>query len=105
MAKVAAQPMIGVKITFTVSESEARALDALAGYGEDAFVKAFYEFLGEGYMKPHEDGLREFLGSIRDVVNPALERLNDAKLVFDAPFKKREAAKDAMAKRQVPEFS
>lgn len=102
MAKVAAQPMIGVKITFTVSESEARALDALAGYGEDAFVKSFYEVLGEGYMKPHEAGLREFLGSIRDVVNPALARLNDAKLVFDAPYKKREAAKDAMSNAHLP---
>lgn len=79
MAKAEAAPTISVKCTFTVDEEEARALDALAGYGADAFVKAFYESLGEGYMKRHEAGLRRFLSTIQDAVQPAMCRVDKAR--------------------------
>lgn len=79
MAQVTAAPRLDVHVTFVVDESEARALDALAGYGDDAFVKAFYEKLGVAYMKPHEAGIRKFLRSIRSVVTPALRNVSDAR--------------------------
>lgn len=79
MAKATAYPVLDVTVSFTVNESEARALDALAGYGDDAFIKAFYERLGTSYMTKHECGLREFLKSIRDVVGPALAEIDTAR--------------------------
>lgn len=82
MAKVAAAPRLDVHVTFVVDESEARALDALAGYGDDAFVNAFYETLGKAYMEQHEAGLRKFLSSIRDVLNPSLGSVDRARVAL-----------------------
>ena len=89
MAKITATPKLGVETSFTIDESEARALDALAGYGDDAFIKAFYETLGKGYMEKHEAGLRKFLTSIRDVINPSLYQLEQARTFLIQKEKKK----------------
>lgn len=95
MAETYVRAELDVKVTFTIDEEEARALDALAGYGEDAFVKAFYQVLGKDYMTEHEYGLRRFLGSIRSVVNPAISLVDQAKnLVKAEKLKKQEKNKE-----------
>lgn len=55
------------EITFIlkINETEARALDALVGYGTDVFLREFYKHLGSYYMKPYEMGLRSFFDAIR----------------------------------------
>lgn len=98
MAKITAAPRIQLLVNFEVSEAEARALDALAGYGDDAFVSAFYEKLGEAYMKKHEAGLRQFLKSVRDCVHPAIAQIEDARKVFDADYQQRKDAMHAIGK-------
>lgn len=65
MAKVDCRPTIQALITIQMSEDEAAALDALAGYGVDAFLKVFYEHLGQAYLKPHERGLRSLFESVQ----------------------------------------
>lgn len=82
MAKLVATPVVEVTTTFTVTESELRALDALAGYGDDAFIKMFYKDLGSAYMKPYEAGLRLFLQSVRDMAGPIIRRTDKARDVF-----------------------
>lgn len=82
MAKAIAEPTIDVRVRFEINYDEACALDALAGYGEDTFIKAFYEQLGEAYMRSHEQGLREFLRTIRSVVAPAMHKVEEAKKVL-----------------------
>lgn len=82
MAIIVESVILDIRLQFTISESEARALDALAGYGDDAFVQAFYEKLGKAYMEKHEDGLRSFLKSIRDNIPGILNRVNDARVAF-----------------------
>ena len=47
MAKFIGKPKITMNATFTVDEEELRALDALACYGDDSFIKHFYEKLGK----------------------------------------------------------
>lgn len=79
MAKASVNPIITVVVRFEINEQEARALDALAGYGDDAFIEAFYEKLGKVYMQKHEAGLREFLKSIRTVVGPAISKVDTAR--------------------------
>ena len=78
MATTSRKPVVfvGVRVQFEVDEEEARALDALAGYGDNAFIEAFYEKLGRAYMKKHEAGLRRFLQSIREVVSPGLAAID-----------------------------
>lgn len=70
------RPKVEVSVTFTVNEEEARALEALASYGEDSAVEAFYKFCGTHYMKPYEAGFRSFLSSIGACVSPALSEVD-----------------------------
>lgn len=79
MATASSRPIITVAVSFTVDEEEIRALDALAGYGDDGFVKAFYEKLGTAYMRDHEQGLRRFLKTIRGIAGPAIARVDEAR--------------------------
>jgi hypothetical protein len=83
MAKLTAKPTLDIAIQFTVNESEARALDALAGYGDDQFISAFKIFLGESYLKPHEAGLRTFLKTIRQELADPLAKMDDARKSFN----------------------
>jgi len=41
MAKFVLQPSVKFEIVVTLTETEARALEALAGYGVDAFIEHF----------------------------------------------------------------
>ncbi len=79
MSEFNAHPRITITATFSVDEEELRALDALAGYGSDSFVKAFYEFLGKAYMRDHEKGLRRFLDGVRAQVPSHLAALKRAR--------------------------
>jgi hypothetical protein len=66
MAEIKKQDVqISARLTLTIDEEELLALDAIAGYGTDAFIKAFYTTMGQHYLQPHERGLRTFLESVR----------------------------------------
>ncbi len=80
--KIEAKPNIDLRVTLSINEVEARALDALTGYGHDEFIKAFYQFLGQHYMAPHEAGLRSFLASIRDTLPVILANTDTARKAF-----------------------
>lgn len=82
MAEVIGRMEMDLTITLRITESEARALDALAGYGDNAFVKAFYEKLGEAYMRKHENGLRLFLTTVRSLMPGVLGRADRARNAF-----------------------
>jgi hypothetical protein len=84
MATIVSKPRIELRLTIALTEDEARALDALAGYGDDEFIKAFYEVLGKAYMEPHEAGLRLFLSTIREEMPRQLARVDEARKLFEA---------------------
>ena len=75
-------PTIAIQLELTITENEARALKAMAGYGDDAFLKVFYEKLGESYMKPHEDGIRSLFKGIRDILPQHLSNAETARKCF-----------------------
>ena len=83
MAEIEERSVVKVDAKFTVSEGELRALEALAGYGDDAFIEMFYKTLGKTYLQPHEKHLREFLKSIRSVATPILSRTDAARKAFN----------------------
>ncbi len=77
--------------TITLTEVEIRALDALVGYGDDAFLKVFKEKLGESYIRDHEAGLRSFFATVGKQVLPALEDIKQARRdLHDALVKRSE---------------
>lgn len=90
MAKLDVKASVTVTIQFTISEEEARALDALVGYGDKEFLKEydehffkiFYSRLGEHYMKPHEKGLRSVFQNIRETMPNLLQRADKARKAF-----------------------
>lgn len=84
MAHISTRPTVDLVLKFTICEEEARALDALAGYGDDAFIAAFYEKLGKAYMDNHEQGLRSFLKGVRSFVPPALSKVDKARAAFES---------------------
>lgn len=63
----------------TLTEGEMRALDALVGYGDDAFLKAFYVKLGRHYMQPFEKDMRDLFKKIRVEVLPTLREIQDTR--------------------------
>ena len=66
-----------------LDEAELRAIDALVGYGDDAFIEAFKEGLGAAYLRDHEVGLRTFFKSMRQLTPGILSRLDEARKVFE----------------------
>jgi len=70
---------ITTNIKITLNENEARALEALAGYGDDSFLEMFYKQLGKHYMAPHESGLRSLFQGIRDNLPRELKKVDQAR--------------------------
>jgi len=70
---------VGITATLTLNEGQLRALDALAGYGDEAFLKAFYVKLGKHYMQPFEGDLRELFSLVRKEVPGALAAIDDVR--------------------------
>jgi hypothetical protein len=83
MAQIIAKPKIELELWFKVNEAEARALKELSDYNVDSFLEHFYAHLGKCYMEQHEDGLRQFLTSVRGIVAGPLSDLDDARKVFN----------------------
>lgn len=83
MARLTERPRLDLNVQFNVNEEEARALDALVGYGDDAFIKHFKETLGSAYIRDHEQGLRSFFKSVREMMPPILNKLDAARRVYE----------------------
>ena len=86
MAKIIGCGEIRGEVTLVMTEAEAKALDALVGYGPQNFLKVFYEHLGKAYLEPHERGLRSLFESVRNgegSVSNFLKRVHDARDVFN----------------------
>ena len=83
MANITNKPNVDLVFTFTINEGEARALDALVGYGFDAFIKVFKENLGSHYMEGYEKDLKAFFEDIRENVPSVLQRLDLARKTFN----------------------
>jgi hypothetical protein len=86
---------IAFSSTLTLNESEIRAFDALVGYGDDAFIEAFKEKLGETYIRKHEAGLKSVFAAIRAQVLPALADIDQARRDLHEAMKKRIEAHEA----------
>lgn len=86
MAKVIGYGEIKGEITLVLSETEAKALDALVGYGAKQFLEVFYKHLGKAYLQEHERGLISLFESVRTgegSVSHFLTKIHEARAVFN----------------------
>lgn len=79
MAKIEPKATLTFTCNLTLSESETRALDAMVGYGFDAFTKVFYEHLGKAYLKEHESGLKSLFETIQENIPIQLSQIDKAR--------------------------
>lgn len=79
MSEIKITTEVNITATLTLTEGQLRALDALAGYGDDAFLRVFYANLGEHCMKPFEQDLRNLFDMIRDEVPCALAGVKESR--------------------------
>lgn len=82
MTRLMQVPVIEVGATIKLTEAELRALEALAGYGDDAFLNIFFKHMGEAYLRPHTAGIKSLFAVIRHDLNPILARADAAKTAF-----------------------
>lgn len=66
---------LNYEVHLVLSETEARALDAIVGYGFDDFMKVFKEHMGKHYISGHERGAETLFSSVRDAVGPQLSHI------------------------------
>jgi len=81
---VRAKPSTNVtfEVVITLSEVEARALDALFGYGADALLAAVYSKLGSAYLKPYEKGVYSLGQAMRGQLGARLVEVDEARHVL-----------------------
>lgn len=82
MSRLTQMPRIELDVALKLNESEVRALEALAGYGTDAFLEVFYTHMGRHYLKPHEAGLRSLFDTIRSELPSIIKRHKAARTAF-----------------------
>ncbi len=77
---------ISAHVTIELTEAEAGALDALAGYGVDSFLQVFYTHMGKAYLQPYEAGLRslfEYVRSRESGISRTLDDVREARRVLN----------------------
>jgi len=79
MAEFKTKTILEAQATITFNEVELRALEAMTGYGADAFLGVFYEKLGKRYMQPYEAGLRSLFETINPPVKTAIRQVDEAR--------------------------
>jgi ATP-dependent 26S proteasome regulatory subunit len=73
---------IDLNIHFTVkmelTEKEALALRAIAGYGHEAFIKVFKEHMGQHYISEGEQTIPELFNKFNNLQS-SIDRIREAK--------------------------
>ncbi len=69
-------------ITVEMNEEQTRALEALTLYGDDAFLRVFYEHLGKANLQKHEEGLKSLFNMIRNEVPKHILKVDTARRAF-----------------------
>lgn len=82
MSEIKSKASITGQVVLILSEEEARALDAIVGYGPKLFVEWFYKTHGKHYLKPHENGMVSLFDTCRQELPRHLKKFDDARSVF-----------------------
>lgn len=66
-------------VTLVLTEGEARALDAIVGYGSKVFVEWFYKTHGQHYLKPHAKSMESLFEKARTQLPAHLRKFDEAR--------------------------
>ena len=105
MSRITQAPQVGVDVSIKLTEAEIRALEALAGYGTEPFLKVFYAQMGKAYLQPYEDGLRSLFDTIRSELPPIIKRADAARTAFalqDPVIRSRREHEELVQRLAVP---
>lgn len=72
--KIKSASQLEVRVILTLSEKEARALEALTKYGAKVFIETFYEKLGRDYLTPYSEGIESLFQTIKDELPKHLDK-------------------------------
>jgi hypothetical protein len=92
MSRATTNIKIEFSATMTLNETECRALDALIGYGVDAFLKVFKQHMGEAYLRGHEAGVASLFETVGKTVHPALTDINQLRNDIERAARNRSSA-------------
>jgi len=70
---------VEMKITIELSEVEARALEAIAGYGPSKFKEWFYKNLGKHYLEPHSIGVDSLFATVKKELPYHLNKIDEVR--------------------------
>jgi len=87
MAFIEQRATVEVTVPVTLTEKEARALEAMAVYGADAFLNTFPDKMGA-----HENGLRTLFGAATGPIRSILRRADKARAAFEGLAKENAPA-------------
>lgn len=77
--KTNSQAQIEFSVTLTLTVNEAKALDAIVGYGTDAFLEVFYPKLGKAYLQPFEKDMRTLFDKIKSDLGNEVHKIETAR--------------------------
>lgn len=94
------QTVLTTTAVLRLSEPEIRALDALAGYSWEGFLKTFYKEMGEAYLKPHAAALKSLFENIQGTCGPAIAAVDKARRdIIEAERKRQKQRETAQRDR------
>jgi len=70
---------INYSVLLTLTEIEARALDAITGYSFKDFIKVFKKSMGESYIRGHEAGAESLFNNVRKQLGPSLNEVKKSR--------------------------
>lgn len=82
--KSSSRGQIEFSVTLTLTVGEAKALDAIVGYGTDAFLEVFYPKLGKAYLQPFENDMRKLFDKIKSDLGHEVHKIETAKKAINS---------------------
>ena len=87
MTRVTNSLSVEFTTTITLTEMEIHALEALVGYGADAFLELFKKTCGVSYIRGAEDGIKTLFHTIARDVAPVHKEIQEAKKALIASLR------------------
>jgi len=81
--KIKSASEFSAKVFIELTEVEARALEAIAGYSVKDFLRIFYEHLGKSYLQPHEKGVASLFSTIKGEIPKHLSRIDKTRKIWN----------------------
>jgi hypothetical protein len=85
--KSKAKATVEFSINFELTLGEAKALDAIVGYGIEPFLKVFYEHLGKAYLQPHESEMINLFNRVKNDLPHEVYKIEQAKEAINTALK------------------